>query len=404
VSAAESIPMQPAANPSGDTLATKLSRVMKACGYVQKDGYNNAQSYKFASAAAILWHVNQALAQERVFPTVKPEIVSSVDVETRNGGVQHLITVRVELTLHDGDTGETLVTAGLGSGQDSGDKAIMKAQTAANKYAWMLALNVATGDDPEADVATDEASANNQRAPAPRATSKPAAQRQPASTARPAANQTTRTAQPSAASTTPAPAPTATPQPTTTPARNPAAAPPAAAAAAAPTTQASPTTETGPLGDWLAALDAIHTPDEAVAYWGKKPAGLAKDDLRRAWNGICARVAPAVSADQLTAMIRAKAQRKGAPASTTTKPAAAAAASTAKAAAAPSPAEEAQRAYAAEIEQQLNEAEHPGVVGDTRLRIARALAERKIATAQGEQLLKLCEKIAADFKSVEQDA
>ena len=45
------------------------------------------------------------------------------------------------------------------SGQDAGDKAVMKAQTAAIKYAYMLSLCIATGDDPEADSKTDENSA-----------------------------------------------------------------------------------------------------------------------------------------------------------------------------------------------------------------------------------------------------
>ena len=47
----------------------------------------------------------------------------------------------------------------IGSGQDAGDKAVMKAQTAAIKYAYMLSLCIATGDDPEADSKTDENSA-----------------------------------------------------------------------------------------------------------------------------------------------------------------------------------------------------------------------------------------------------
>jgi hypothetical protein len=35
----------------------------------------------------------------------------------------------------------------------------MKATTAATKYAWMVALNIATGDDPEADESTDKRAA-----------------------------------------------------------------------------------------------------------------------------------------------------------------------------------------------------------------------------------------------------
>lgn len=46
----------------------------------------------------------------------------------------------------------------MGSGQDSGDKAVMKAQTAAIKYAYLLSFAISTGDDPEADQRTDESS------------------------------------------------------------------------------------------------------------------------------------------------------------------------------------------------------------------------------------------------------
>lgn len=58
--------------------------------------------------------------------------------------------------LLDAETGETVTITGLGSGQDSGDKAVMKAQTAAIKYAYLLSMAISTGDDPEADIKTDQ--------------------------------------------------------------------------------------------------------------------------------------------------------------------------------------------------------------------------------------------------------
>jgi hypothetical protein len=51
---------------------------------------------------------------------------------------------------------------GLGSGQDVGDKAVMKAQTAAIKYAYLMSLAISTNDDPEADSRTDEGTASAQ--------------------------------------------------------------------------------------------------------------------------------------------------------------------------------------------------------------------------------------------------
>ena len=42
----------------------------------------------------------------------------------------------------------------------------MKAQTAALKYCYLLSLAIATGDDPEADTATDESTATTVKNPA----------------------------------------------------------------------------------------------------------------------------------------------------------------------------------------------------------------------------------------------
>jgi hypothetical protein len=143
-----------------DSLARKMALVAKECGYVQKTGRNDFHRYKYATAADVLAKVNEALAEHGVCATVDPSVLSeSVDNGNRT------VTVKVALTLHDGDSDQTFTTAGIGCGQDKGDKAVMKAQTAAIKYAWMLALNISTGDDPEADEDTDKRA---HVAPAPR--------------------------------------------------------------------------------------------------------------------------------------------------------------------------------------------------------------------------------------------
>jgi hypothetical protein len=139
---------------------------MEDCSYVQKTGFNKFHQYKFATAADVLAKVNEALVRYGVVAIPKPKIVSTEHVTTKNGGNERLITVETEITLHDcdlaandGATHETLVITGFGSGQDVGDKAVMKAQTAAAKYAWMISLCIATGDDPEFDESVDQRNA-----------------------------------------------------------------------------------------------------------------------------------------------------------------------------------------------------------------------------------------------------
>ena len=132
-------------------IAAKLTKIMQACSYVQKTGYNDFHKYKYATAADILEKANESMVQNNVASIVRPELIEFRDVQNARGATEHLATVRTTITLIDNDSGETIELIGMGSGQDSSDKAVMKAQTAALKYAWMMSLNISTGDDPEAD-------------------------------------------------------------------------------------------------------------------------------------------------------------------------------------------------------------------------------------------------------------
>lgn len=147
-------------------IAGKLVRIMEECSIVRKNGTNDFHQYKYATSADVLEKVNASLVKHKVAAIVLPEIIDTNDVITSKGNTEHLVTVKVDITLIDNDSGESLVLAGIGSGQDGGDKAVMKAQTAAIKYAYMLSLAMSTNDDPEADIRTDE-STNAQEAATP---------------------------------------------------------------------------------------------------------------------------------------------------------------------------------------------------------------------------------------------
>ena len=137
-------------------LAVKLIEAMRLCKYVMRNGVNTFHKYKYATSADVLEKVNAAFTKQGIATIVVPEIIKDEAVTTAKGTVEHLVTVKIEVTLVDKDSGETAVFRGFGSGQDATDKAVMKAQTAALKYAYMLSLAIATGDDPEADEKTDE--------------------------------------------------------------------------------------------------------------------------------------------------------------------------------------------------------------------------------------------------------
>mgnify|MGYP001270096257 FL=1 len=137
-------------------IAKKLVNVMIECGHIAKNGLNSYHQYKCATAEDVLLKVNSALTKNKIASVVIPEIASMVDVINLKGNTEHLVTVNVQIKLIDSESGECVDLFGIGSGQDAGDKAVMKAQTAAIKYAYMMSLCIATGDDPEADTKTDE--------------------------------------------------------------------------------------------------------------------------------------------------------------------------------------------------------------------------------------------------------
>lgn len=137
-------------------IAKKLVNVMIECGHIAKNGLNSYHQYKYATAEDVLLKVNSALTKNKIASVVIPEIASMVDVINLKGNTEHLVTVNVQIKLIDSESGECVDLFGIGSGQDTGDKAVMKAQTAAIKYAYMMSLCIATGDDPEADTKTDE--------------------------------------------------------------------------------------------------------------------------------------------------------------------------------------------------------------------------------------------------------
>ena len=138
------------------SIASKLVYIMNECGYIQKDADNKEQRYKYVSAAAVLEKVNAALVASRVVSIPEYTIVSEKEKATARGGIWQLMTVQCKLLLIDADSGESVTIISLGTGTDPGDKAVAKAQTMALKYAWLTALNIETGDDPEADPNTDK--------------------------------------------------------------------------------------------------------------------------------------------------------------------------------------------------------------------------------------------------------
>ena len=130
-------------------ISAKMVEVMKECSHVLKNGQNSYHGYKYATSADVLDKVNASLTKHGISSTAMPEVVSMEKVTTAKGYEENRVVVKITIMLTDSESGESMTIVGLGGGQDSGDKAVMKAQTAAIKYAYMLSFAISTGDDPE---------------------------------------------------------------------------------------------------------------------------------------------------------------------------------------------------------------------------------------------------------------
>lgn len=137
-------------------IVKKFVEVMRDCSHVAKNGTNSFHQYKYATATDVLEKVNSSLTKHGLASVVTPNLLSMQQVTTAKGNIEQLATVEVTVTLIDADSGESLTLKGLGSGQDSGDKSVAKAQTMGIKYCYLNSLAIATLDDPEADMHTDE--------------------------------------------------------------------------------------------------------------------------------------------------------------------------------------------------------------------------------------------------------
>jgi hypothetical protein len=132
--------------PEVPNIFSKVSQLIEEIGYIQKDSKNAFHKYTYLSHAQLMEKVQPALIKLGLIVVPNAEFVSYTD------GVA---IVKVTIQLVSEVDGSAITVSALGSGQDQGDKAVMKANTAAHKYAFMQLLCAPTGDDPEADEKTD---------------------------------------------------------------------------------------------------------------------------------------------------------------------------------------------------------------------------------------------------------
>lgn len=132
-------------------------------GFIEFDGDNKSQNYRYASAAAVFRKINKVFADVGLTVSSEKELVHHSETINDKGKTVRYAVVKTTLKVFFYDESERQwqyrTTTGFGSGVDHGDKAIMKAQTAAEKYCYAHLLILGWGaEDPEGDDKTDEES------------------------------------------------------------------------------------------------------------------------------------------------------------------------------------------------------------------------------------------------------
>lgn len=143
----------------------KLLKAQQSVDAVVKRGQNTQQRYSYATAADVIAVCRKALHEAGLYSAViKTKVKERHEFITAKDAKGLHVEVEVTLAIRDPEAkAPTLGTAGdpvgvtfkaLGAGADygGGDKAVLKAQTAATKYAYASALALPFADhDPEKD-------------------------------------------------------------------------------------------------------------------------------------------------------------------------------------------------------------------------------------------------------------
>lgn len=143
---------------TGSTLITELSSIQKELDKIEKDGKNNRQGFDYVSEAQVKAKLQKKLAERGIMIVPRFEILNTWSNQTNNGKSMNYVSVMGYFKLTNGSDEYSGSMPGIG--MDSGDKAIYKAETGAQKNFLMQLFLMSTGDDPEND-----SNWNNQQQP-----------------------------------------------------------------------------------------------------------------------------------------------------------------------------------------------------------------------------------------------
>lgn len=135
-------------------IIAKLAKIMANLPTIEPKGYNKHFGYPFIKDTQISGALRPRMAQEGLM--LIPDVVSEeqIEIPTKNGK-SYLTKLKVNFTLIDAESGDSISGHGIGYGDDAGDKGANKALTAAEKY-WLMKTFQIGGEDLEDDEQADK--------------------------------------------------------------------------------------------------------------------------------------------------------------------------------------------------------------------------------------------------------
>lgn len=132
----------------------KMADVLADTVPVEKNGYNQQQGFKFRSIDDTVASVRRALIKHNV--AILPEVLSieKSTYQTAKGSTMNVADVLVMYTFVAED-GSSVTTSMAGTAADSGDKAVSKAISMAQKYLFFNTFLCGTDGDPDAEISEE---------------------------------------------------------------------------------------------------------------------------------------------------------------------------------------------------------------------------------------------------------
>lgn len=139
--------------PATPLIYSKMIEVMKDVDFIGKDNKNTAQGYAFRGIDDVYNTLHSSLAKAGIF--CLPEVLTRDREERKSmkGGILLWTILRIKYTFFTAD-GSSVSAITEGEAMDSSDKGINKAESAAQKYAFIQIFCIPTKEDKDPDLNT----------------------------------------------------------------------------------------------------------------------------------------------------------------------------------------------------------------------------------------------------------